>query len=147
MPNYTASIFPYVYSLMVIPKKKQDYVVHKVHGVSGTFKTLKELANNVFKDISPTAYGYIEPGHGTKGKKRWITCEADLKEMYVAYGGKKEVLLWCTTDDKCSCVPDKVGTPCKHPKGGHYSHIDKMAAIEEIEEKLRKKHKGVYTEE
>ena len=54
--------------------------------------------------------------------------------MYVAYGGKKEVLLWCTTDnDKCSCVPDKVETPCKCQKGGYDSHIDKMATVEEIE--------------
>ena len=66
--------------------------------------------------------------------------------MYLAYGGKKEILLWCTTDsDKRSC--DNVDTASKRPKGGHESHVDKMAAVEVIEEKLREQHKGVYTEE
>jgi len=60
--------------------------------------------------------------------------------MYVAYAGKKEVLLWCTADnDKRSCVSDKVDTPCKCPKGGHDSHIDKMAAIEENRRKVKRK--------
>ena len=86
-------------------------------------KTLN-LINNVLKDISPAAYGYVEPGHGAKGKKRWITSEADLKEMYLAYGGKKEILLWCTTDsDKRSC--DNVDTASKRPKGGQESHLIK----------------------
>ena len=69
MPN-SVTVIPYIYSVMVIPKKKQDFVVHKVHGVSGTFKKLEELKSKVLKDvISPTTYGYIEPGHGNKGKK------------------------------------------------------------------------------
>jgi len=52
-----APVFPYAYSLMMVPMKKQHYVIHKVHGVSGTFKDLKDLTNNVFKDIFLAAYG------------------------------------------------------------------------------------------
>ena len=85
---------------------------------------------------------------GIKVKKRWLTSEADLKEMYEAYKGKKEILLWCTTDnEKRSHAPDNEETISKRPKGGHEGHVEKMAAVEEIEEKLRIKHKGVYTEE
>jgi len=47
--------------------------------------------NNIFEDISSAAYGHVEPGYKTKDKKCWIISEADLKEMYVAYGGKKEI--------------------------------------------------------
>ena len=68
--------------------------------------------------------------------------------MYEAYKGKKQILSQRTTDNEnCSCVPDNEETSSKRPKAGHDSHVDKMAAVEEIEEKLRRKHKGVYTEE
>ena len=40
--------------------------------------------------------GYYEPGHGTKGKKRWLTCDEDMEDMKESYKKKKtEVLLWC----------------------------------------------------
>lgn len=40
--------------------------------------------------------GYHEPGHGTKGKKRWLTCDEDMEDMKELYKKKKtEVLLWC----------------------------------------------------
>ena len=41
-------------------------------------------------------FGYYEPGHGTKGKKRWLTCDEDMEDMKELYTKKKiEVLLWC----------------------------------------------------
>ena len=66
---------------MVIPKKKQGFEVHKAHGVNGMFKNLEKLKSNVLKDISsPTLYGCIQPSHGNKGKKCWLTNEIGLKE-------------------------------------------------------------------
>ena len=38
--------------------------------------------------------GYMDTGHGWKGKQCWITCD-DLKDMYKAYGSKMEILIWC----------------------------------------------------
>jgi len=39
--------------------------------------------------------GYYEPGHGTRGKKRYITDDDDLGKMKTLYERKKELLLWC----------------------------------------------------
>ena len=39
--------------------------------------------------------GYMEPGHGLKGRKRWIHVDDDLRDMYAAYGTRKEVVICC----------------------------------------------------
>ena len=36
--------------------------------------------------------GYIEPGHGQKGKLRELSTDDDLKEMYVLYKRIQEIL-------------------------------------------------------
>jgi len=127
----------FTYSVMIIPKKKNEFIIEKVHGVTRKFPSLDELKSNVFKYI-PATYGYIEPGHGSKGKRRWLTSENDVTEMYNIYNGRKEILLWCSKENHLKSVP-------KHLS--YEGHIDKMAEVETIEEKLRKKHKDVYTEE
>ena len=102
------------------------------------------MTSNVFKHI-PVTYGYIEPGHGSKGKRCWLTSENDVTEMYNIYN--KEVLLWCSKEKRFD-EPDAGGEPSnKHAKTSYEGHIDKMAEVETIEEKLRGKHKDVYTEE
>ena len=42
----------------------------------------------------------MDPGHGWKGKQRWITCDEDLKDMYKTYGSKMEILIWCFLPSK-----------------------------------------------
>ena len=136
----------FTYSVMIIPKKKNEFTIEKVHGVTRKFPSLDELTSNVFKYI-PATYGYIEPGHGSKGKRRWLTSENDVTEMYNIYNGRKEILLWCSKE-KGTDEPDAGGEPSKkRAKTSYEGHIDKMAEVEMIEEKLRKKHKDVYTEE
>ena len=40
--------------------------------------------------------GYIEPGHGAKGKQCWLSTDQDLIDMYDLFARKKcEILLWC----------------------------------------------------
>ena len=131
---------------MIIPKKKNEFTIEKVHGVTRKFSSLDELTSNVFKYL-PATYGYIEPGHGSKGKRHWLTSENDLTEMYNIYNGKKEILLWCSKE-KHTDEPDTGGEPSnKRAKTSHEGHVDKMAEVETIEDKLREKHEGVYTEE
>ena len=43
--------------------------------------------------------GYIEAGHGLRGKQRWLVVDSDLEEMYTFHKGKKEILLWCFGPD------------------------------------------------
>jgi len=39
--------------------------------------------------------GYVEPGHGSKGRKVWVYADSDLRDMYKRHQRKKHVLLWC----------------------------------------------------
>ena len=41
-----------------------------------------------------SGFGYIESGHGSNGKKRWLMSDDDVQEMYSTHGDKKEILLW-----------------------------------------------------
>ena len=40
---------------------------------------------------------YLEPGHGSKGKRCWLHTDSDLEDMYKQHKHKKDVLLWCYT--------------------------------------------------
>ena len=42
-------------------------------------------------------FGFIEPGHGLKGKKQWIKSDEDIImiETVEKYEHKKEIMLWC----------------------------------------------------
>jgi len=39
--------------------------------------------------------GYVEPSHGSKGRKLWVYADSDLRDMYKRHQRKKHVLLWC----------------------------------------------------
>jgi len=113
--------------------------------VTRKFSSVDDLVSNVFKYL-PATYGYIEPGHGSKGKRRWLTSGNDLTEMYNIYNGRKEILLWCSKEKRTD-EADTEGEPSnKCAKTSHEDHMDKMAEVEKIEKKLRDKHEGVYTE-
>ena len=76
--------------------RKSEYSVEKLASTA-TFTTLQQLLGEikVSLNVTPNQVGYIEPGHGLKGKQRWLTSDADLTEMYTIYDKKKEILLWC----------------------------------------------------
>jgi len=59
---------------------------------------------DVFKpDLESVEMGYVEPGHGMKGKKVWLYTDGDVKKMYEHYSGKPSICLWCYT----CCVKKK----------------------------------------
>ena len=124
-------------------------MIWKLHGLTKKFDSLEELQDAVAEACSEpiifSSFGYIEPGHGSKGKQRWLTSNDDLKDMYQVYQGKKEILLWCNT--MCSDKRKRAHSPnadsdnSKRAKSsGHHSHLDKMTEVEAVEEELRKKH-------
>lgn len=41
----------------------------------------------------------IGSGHGSKGKRCWLNSNTDLKEMYKQHQGKKEILVWCYSEN------------------------------------------------
>ena len=58
------------------------------------FKIVSHLTTKLkekYADLEPCRelrVGYMDPGHGWKGKQRWITCDEDLKDMYKVYSSK-----------------------------------------------------------
>ena len=60
------------------------------------------------------SFGYVEPGHGAKGKHQKLMTIEDLRNMYKVYEGRKEILLW-------SCSERRDQLQRKHP---HTSECD-----------------------
>uniref|UniRef100_A0A1X7VUW7 Uncharacterized protein n=1 Tax=Amphimedon queenslandica TaxID=400682 RepID=A0A1X7VUW7_AMPQE len=59
--------------------------------------TLKALLSVDFQDLiqgDKFQFGYIQPGHGTKGCQMSIERAKDIEAMYEVYKGKKQVLIW-----------------------------------------------------
>ncbi len=49
-------------------------------------------------NLSAEPFGYMEPGHGFKGKTRCLTSDVDLDAMYQLHKSRREILLWCYSD-------------------------------------------------
>lgn len=68
--------------------KKLDFT-RKFLTVKGITGKVSDICGNV------NQVGYILPGHGLKGKHHFISSDDDLAEMYIAFKGKLDILLWC----------------------------------------------------
>ena len=58
---------------------------------------VKETLDSSLPDQYISQVGYIQPGHGIKGKQIWLNNDRDVEEMYIELEGtcKSEVVLWC----------------------------------------------------
>ena len=55
----------------------------------------QHLADALEEDILDV--GYIEPGHGMKGKQVWLVEDSDVAEMYSRFKTKQDITLWCSS--------------------------------------------------
>ena len=135
------------------------------------FKSIDEVKENLASFVQgvPSTIdqvGYIEPGHGVKGKQRWLSVSEDLEDMYTLHQQKHEILLWCyairpkqsTSNSKPSTSNSKPSTS-KSSKRQHSpdqpsrkktrydNHTDKMMEVESIEDELLENHDGNYSRE
>lgn len=60
------------------------------------FKSVDELKHSLMDHLKfqVDTLGYIEPGHGLRGKQQWLNRESDLDDMYECTKHRKEVTLW-----------------------------------------------------
>lgn len=83
---------------LVNPSKKSDYRVEKWH-VSKEFASVNDFESELKSKFTmlkgKLTFGYIEPGHGLKGRQHWIVNDSDIIDMYKMYKGKNEVIIWC----------------------------------------------------
>ncbi len=111
-----------IYSVKVIKtQKRSDFYVQQLKSYC-IFRKLEALKTEIKSclDITPHQVGFIEPGHGLKGKNRWLVKDEDLIDMYSLYGKRKEVTLWC------SCVAKKAPAR-KHGHGEEPPSTSKKA--------------------
>ena len=140
---------------MVNPHKKSEGRVQKLRNIT-EFSSLVELSEQVgsILEVSDTSHfviGYYEPGHGSKGKKRWLMDDEDVQEMLRMYTKKKEILLWCHDPDieqlqtvkrkRKSAADDEGQTPKAKSRSRFVNaYEEKMAEVEEVYQTLEKKH-------
>ena len=91
--------------------------------------------------------GFIEPGHGTKGRQQWLVDDDDLSDMYKSYEGKMDIMLWVYLGTrKTPCSPDPESAS-KVRKTKYDVHTHKMLEVEVIADDLETRHEGRYTRE
>ena len=145
-----------MYRVKVVNRvKKSEYVIKRLH-YSAKFASIEELRIELKSiDVATKDFGYIEPGHGAKGKQHWLITQEDLDEMYVALDKKikHEVLLWCYS--KTEAEPLRVRKRPVSPvnsdsmPGSKRPNVcsQKLQKVEKIVKELQEKHKTSYTVE
>ena len=140
------------YSIKLInPDRKSEYSIEKWR-TRRVFKTVSHLTTKLkekYAELEPCRelrVGYMDPGHGWKGKQCWITCDEDLKDMYKVYSSKAEILIWCFLPGK----PENSTKKRKNPSANNdpaekrtkcaAAIQDKMNEVKDILEKLKSKH-------
>ncbi len=102
--------------------------------------------------------GYIQPGHGWKGKQELLDSEEDIAEMYTTYGKKTDILLWChgtTEEDNMAArkenprkrlhSSDSESGPSAKPRSKRDTCAEKVTEVEELVVKFKEKHGSRYT--
>ena len=54
---------------------------------------LKQQGHNIGDGV-----GYIEPGHGLKGRQKWLLDDEDVTKMYSSHKNKREIMLYAYVD-------------------------------------------------
>lgn len=84
------------YKLKIInPRKKSIYTTKSLLQTC-LFDTLSDLWRYVKEKLGKLqgTLGFLEPGHGAKGKMRELHDDEDVAEMYILHKRKSDVLLW-----------------------------------------------------
>lgn len=109
---------------------------------------MEEIKTALVIDISPTQLGYIEPGHGLKGKQRWLTTDDDLVTMYECYTRTKEIILWCFTEKPKTPLEKKPSCAQSESTCSKKAVIAmKISEVEELIKQLKDKHGTKYSVE
>ena len=100
--------------------------------------------------------GYIEPGHGTKGRQINLDSSNDLLLMYKVHEKRKQIVLWMKEEKKlkkrkdspnCTDIPMKKQCSDSKPKSKYTPQQAKMNELEEIVDRLTESHSKSFTVE
>lgn len=149
-PTKEATGCKYKYNLKVInPDAKRDYKLQQIPSKE-EFSSVTSLRDAI-ADVVPSGFtdiGYIEPGHGLKGRKFWITMDSDLIELYKQHNCKNcySVLLWCHEGKKNRKRSfSETSEPVAKKPSNSCAQI--LSDVKEVADELRKKHGSSYSVE
>ena len=70
LPVQQPSVHSVSYCIKIIPKRKADFMIKKLRGITKVFNSVCEIKKEVCDacdcEISSESFGYVEPGHGYK---------------------------------------------------------------------------------
>ena len=126
-------------------------MIKKLRGITKVFNSVCEIKKEVCDacdcEISSESFGYVEPGHGYKGRQHWLTTDEDVEDMYHIYEGKKEILLWSTQADHQRKRAHSPDVEESEKRSRYDKYLDKMTEVETIEQELKETHaEGTYSD-
>ena len=145
------------YSVKVIPNalRKSNFTIEKLRDCDERFSDVSDLKAKLqelfLKETGEIDVGYIEPGHGARGKLRWLSNSADLEDMYTLFSikNKNEILLWCCpkkNEVQVQRLKTTAGGNSKAPTQ-HQEHISRLEEVDNIFQQLRRKHNDFSDEQ
>ena len=148
---------PFEHSLKIInPNRMSEFTRVNIRGKEHccTLDEVKKLITDNFPsgenlpDMDTVEMGYIEPGHGSKGKKYWLYTDTDVAQMYDEHNQKtRKVLLWCYSHAKKSSKPESSSQSGGKRTSKYEPQSEKMTEVDKIYLKLQEEHKTGYSPE
>ena len=142
---------------VVNPNGKGGYQLHPLDSRE-TFKHVQELKDCILDSCKEYIeskkelhFDYIVPGHGKKGKQIEVNVDSDLQEMYQRYTRGTEIVLWMkqTASRKRPRTPaeseESTSAGRKSKRSSCNRHLEIVAEVDEIYDKLSDKHGEKYT--
>ena len=150
----------YGFKLINPARKKTDYRIYNIRNIASftNMERLRQFIMKNFKEFSgydgDMSIGYVQPGHGWKGKQSWLNNDDDLKELYEVCGKVKLIHIWCYLPAADRGAKRKQAS-APNLKESSQSKRSKIKAANEVKadeaktilEKLKIKHGDKYTPE
>ena len=137
--------------------------------VNFEFTDVTEMKRRLVNDVcdcldgEELTFGYLEPGHGTKGRQVPLLNSGDLSSMYSTHRRRKQIILWVKISKK-KTVPPPAKRQCTSsvselssktsnktssaPSSSKYTaQQQKMTELEVIVDDLSERHGDAYTTE
>ena len=92
-------------------------------------------------------FGYVDPGHGKRGKQIAIELDSDLQDMYKRYEKKTDILLYMKHTRKLPIAAEVSESTGPGRKASHSNYGTQAQRMAEICDKLVKKHGEKYAKE
>ena len=90
----------------------------------------------------------MKPGHGAKGRQRWLHDDGDLNDLYQLHKGKKEIMFWCYSVAQSERSRSRSPLSCVSKSSTSkvaQSLMEKREIVEEIVKKLKEKHQDKFS--